>query len=105
KTLLGTLCLFLGCFAVFAGDAKPGKYQIKVKINNLKNDTLFLAYHFGDKQYMKDTITLDDKGMGVFSGKETLPGGFYLIVYPKRSYFEFIVTDAEQNFSIENDTT
>ncbi len=77
-------------------------YEIKVKINNLKDDTMYLAYHFGDKQYMKDTMKLDSKGMGVFKGDEKLPGGFYLIVYPNKNYFEVIVS--EQHFSVENDT-
>lgn len=100
SSFLVILLSILSIFYAFA-DGKNG-YQIKVKINNLPNDTIYLAYHFGDKQYMKDTIRLDAKGMGVFSGDEPLPGGFYLIVYPKKNYFEIIVN--EQNFSIENDT-
>ena len=78
-------------------------HEIKVKINGLKNDTLFLAYHLGDKQYMKDTIRLDSKGQGAFKGSEPLPGGVYLVVFPKKNYFEIVVN--EQFFSIENDTT
>ncbi len=98
---------FIACSLVFLlisnvfADGKSG-YQVKVKISNLPNDTIYLAYHFGDKQYMKDTIRLDSKGIGVFEGSEPLPGGFYLIVYPRKDYFEFIVN--EQSFSIENDT-
>lgn len=103
KYLFTFVCVF-GIIAQAFADGKPA-YQIKVKLNHLKNDTIYLAYHFGDKQYMKDTTVVDDKGMGVFSGKETLPGGFYLIVYPNKSYFEIIVTAGEQSFSIENDTT
>lgn len=94
------IMLLLAAGSVFAA-GKEG-YQIKVKINHLPNDSIFLAYHFGDKQYMKDTVKLDSNGAGVFEGKEALPGGFYLIVYPKKSYFEIIVN--EQFFSIENDT-
>lgn len=102
KKQYGLLCFLM--FIAISGALCAGKegYQIKVKINNLPNDTIYLAYHFGEKQYMKDTARLDGKGMGVFEGKEPLPGGFYLIVYPKKSYFEFIVN--EQFFSIENDT-
>lgn len=101
KKFLGSLLMLLSFSVGILAADKPG-YQIKVKINNLANDTIYLAYHFGDKQYMKDTIRLDSKGMGVFEGKEALPGGFYLIVYPKKSYFEIIIN--EQFFSIENDT-
>jgi len=103
KILSCISCLLFIASAVFA-DTKSG-YNIKVNVANLKNDTIYLAYHFGDKQYMKDTTALDEKGMGAFKGDEALQGGFYLIVYPNKSYFEIIVTAAEQNFSIENDTT
>jgi thiol-disulfide isomerase/thioredoxin len=79
-------------------------YEIKVKINNLKkNDTLFLAYHLGQQKYLRDTAIINDKGLAIFKGKEKLPGGIYLIVLPKKTYFDIIVN--EQFFYIENDTS
>ena len=102
NTRSGILCFLLLLSATYFAQGKDG-YQIKVKIDNLSNDTIFLAYHFGDKQYMKDTVKLDSKGMGVFEGDKALPGGFYLIVYPNKSYFEIIIN--EQFFSVENDTS
>jgi len=102
KKLYSTFSVLVFTFLISISALGKEGYQIKVKINNLPNDTLYLAYHFGEKQYMKDTIKLDSKGMGAFEGKEALPGGFYLVVYPKKSYFEIIVN--EQFFSIENDT-
>lgn len=79
-------------------------YNIKVKINGLSNTPLYLAHHFGDKQYMSDTIQLDANGEGAFKGPEPLPGGLYLVVLPSRTYFEIVIND-DQDFSIENDTT
>ena len=102
KVLLSLMFLFFAFLAAPVGVFAKAGHEIKVKIANLPNDTVYLAYHFGDKQYMKDTVRLDAKGMGVFTGSEPLPGGFYLIVYPNKSYFEFIVN--EQFFAIENDT-
>jgi peroxiredoxin len=53
----------------------------------------------GDKQYIKDTVTLDSKGSGVFSGEETLPQGIYMIVLPGKKYFEVLMS-TDQNFSV-----
>lgn len=82
----------------------PYAYDIEVKLNGLSNVEVYLAYHFGDKQYMKDTTMLDANGVGRFTGEESLPGGIYLVVTPSRNYFEILVNE-DQNFYIENDTT
>lgn len=83
----------------------PGNYNIKVKINGLKNVSLFLADNFGDKQYMRDTCQLDNNGVGVFSGNPKLQRGLYMIVFPEmNAYFELPITE-DQDFSFEGDTS
>lgn len=77
-------------------------YKISIRVKGLQDTTCYLAYHFGDKQYLKDTAKVDSKGLFVFEGKEPLPGGIYLAVLPGKKYFEFIVN--EQQFSLETDT-
>lgn len=79
-------------------------YEIKIIFHNLKDTSVYLGYHFGDKKYVKDTIHLDQRGKGVFSGTEPLPGGVYLLVMPNMRYLEFLVDD-NQKFTIETDTT
>ncbi len=79
------------------GQMKKG-YEIKVNIPDLRDSTVFLAYHLGDKQYVKDTISLDNKGNGVFTGTEDLPQGIYMIVLPGKQYFEILISD-DQYFS------
>jgi peroxiredoxin len=74
-------------------------YDIPVTISGLRDSTIFLAYHMGDKQYIKDTITLDSKGSAVFSGEETLPQGIYMIVLPGKQYFEVLMS-TDQHFSV-----
>jgi thiol-disulfide isomerase/thioredoxin len=74
-------------------------YEISVTIAGIKDSTIFLAYHFGDKQYLKDTLKLDNKGYGVFTGKEKLPQGIYMIVLPGKKYFEILISD-DQQFSM-----
>ncbi|MFN3404545.1 MAG: redoxin domain-containing protein [Cytophagaceae bacterium] len=99
-SIFSVLCLTLLFQYAFAG---PGPaYSIKLKVKGLKDTTCYLAYHFGDKQYLKDTAKVDSKGAFTFEGKEKLPGGIYLVVLPDKRYFEIIVN--EQNFSLETDT-
>ena len=74
------------------GQIKEG-YEITLNISGLKDSTLFLAYHLGDKQYINDTIRLDNNGKAVFSGSVSLPQGIYMIVLPGKQYFEILMSD------------
>lgn len=79
-------------------------YRIEVKIEGLRDTSIYLAYHFGDKKLVKDTIYLDKHGKGVFEGDKKLDGGIYLIALPNMNFFEMIV-DKDQEFSVTTDTT
>jgi len=68
----------------------------------MENSFVSIAFHLGDKQYIKDTISLDETGNGVFSGEESLEQGLYMVVMPDNRYFEVIIPD-EQYFSIESE--
>src|SRR4051812_26851032 len=96
-TLIKSSFLFIMLIA-FSINMKAGGYEIKVHIIGLKDTAVYLGNHFGDKQYVKDTIQLDKDGRGVFKGKDSLPGGIYLIVLPNKTYFEIVVK--EQKFAI-----
>ena len=77
-------------------------HEIKLKIEGLHDTIIYFGNHFGDKQYVSDTIKVDHNGNCVVKGKDTLEGGIYLIVMPNKNYFEIVVND--QKFSIETDT-
>lgn len=94
--------LFISVFSFSLAHAGDG-YNIKGKVKGVKDTLIFLGNYYGDKQYLKDTAKVDGNGNFVFSGNETLPGGIYLVVTPRKSYFELII-DKEQNFSFETDT-
>lgn len=99
---ISTLSLFiLTAFSALAADAG---YKIKVKVNGVKDSACYLAYYFGDKQYLKDTAKADKAGNFTFDGKKTLDGGLYLVVLPKKRFFQIII-DKEQNFYVETDTS
>lgn len=92
--------ILITLFIAAANPLYSSGYNIQVRIGGLQDSTLMLAYHFGNRKYIKDTIQLDSRGTGVFSGDEALPGGIYLVVMPEMNYFELLI-DQEQNFSIE----
>lgn len=81
-----------------SGQTQKG-YEISVNISGLRDSTIFLAYHLGDKQYIKDTVSLDSRGTAVFSGTEELPQGIYMVVLPGRQYFE-VLMPVDQQFSV-----
>ncbi|MEW6467586.1 MAG: thioredoxin-like domain-containing protein [Bacteroidota bacterium] len=98
KTLPLLLCLPL--LLALTGDEG---YNIKIRIKGLKDTVCFFGHYYADKQYVRDTARVDGSGNMVFSGKDALPGGIYLVVLPSKKYFEVII-DKQQHFSMETDT-
>jgi peroxiredoxin len=78
-------------------------YEIKIKINGYKDTVCYLAYHYGDKQYMRDTVDII-KGVATFKGEKVLESGIYMFVLnaKKGEYFEFIVNNEPK---VELETT
>ncbi|HTL80643.1 MAG TPA: thioredoxin-like domain-containing protein [Bacteroidia bacterium] len=83
--------------------AKP-LVDVKVKIHGLTSGDVMLANHYGDKQFLQDTVTADANGFVEFKADTLYPGGIYLVVLPSKKYFEIVMTD-QQVFSVETDTT
>lgn len=100
QRILGLLALLFIVTNTYA----EGGYELKLTIKGVKDEMCQLAYYFGDKQYIKDSARADAKGLVVFKGTETLPGGIYLAVTPSRKYFEMLI-DQEQKFAMETDTS
>lgn len=93
---------FLLLLVTSQGLAQSG-YEINVKVDGFTASEAYLAYYYGDKQYIKDTASVSN-GAFVFEGEEALDGGIYLVVLPpSNSYFELMV-DKDQHFSVETDT-
>jgi len=89
-------CLLLLSTAFCSSGQTHNGYEISVNVSGLSDSTIFLAYHFGDKQYIQDTVVLDSRGNAVFSGQEALPQGIYMIVLPGKQYFEILMSDDQQ---------
>jgi alkyl hydroperoxide reductase subunit AhpC len=79
-------------------------FDISIKIRGLKNENVLLAYHYGDKKYILDSLHLDASGATRITGKRDIPKGVYIIAIPSLSnkYFEILIS--EKKFGIETDT-
>ncbi|MBN8786416.1 MAG: DUF5106 domain-containing protein [Terrimonas sp.] len=98
--------IFFAIFILFqfAGIGQAG-YQIKVTLKPFTKGYLYLGHHFGSKQYIIDSVALNDKSEVTFSGKDKLPGGVYMVIFPaKNGWFEMLI-DKQQHFSVAADTT
>lgn len=97
------LCLVTFSVLLVGFSKAASGYEIKLTIKGVKDTIVHLVYYYGEKNHIKDSARVDSKGHVVFKGDETLPGGVYLALMPKKNYFEMIV-DKEQKFSMETDT-
>lgn len=100
KLTLIVLCLFTSQSLM----AKKG-HEIKITVKGFMEEQAFLAHHYGDKQYIKDTAYFKQGTPIIFKGSEKLKAGIYMVVLPPRNqYFEIIISPDEQHFSLETDT-
>ena len=63
---------FLCSFDVNA-EVSNGGHQISIQLTNYDEPQLFLGYHYGDKQYLQDTVEKNNAGFKIerkFSGSE-----------------------------------
>ncbi len=83
--------------AVFATEG----YHFTIKIDGYQETELLLAYHLGDKQYIRDTVQVDDKGFFHFKGEDPMECGVYLVVLkPDNKYFQLLVNESEQHLTL-----
>ena len=80
-------------------------YRIDVTLKPFHSGYLYLAHHYGKKQILVDSAAIDNNSKAVFTGKTKLPGGIYMIAFPKKDGWFEIVIDKEQNFSIVGDSS
>ncbi len=98
--LIFSFLLLCISFSMFAKDG----YEIKVKLENYTEKQLVLGYHFGEKQYIKDSAMVDDKGFFTFKGDKNLEGGMYLIItMPEKQFFQILVSKDDQHFTVTTD--
>ncbi len=98
--LFSFLAILVPIAATANGTPEEG-YRIEVQLQGFSEEELYLAYYYGDKQFIKDTARAEDGEVFVFEGEEALPGGLYLIVLPPdNNYFQLLIDKEEQHFSL-----
>lgn len=80
-------------------------YSIDAQIKPFKQGFLFLAYHFGNKQFLLDSAKIGPDGHAVFSGTKKLMGGVYMIVFPAKNGWVECMIDGQQKFAVSADTS
>lgn len=85
------------------GKSNSLKFEIKGKINGLKDPEVYLSHYFGsNQQVIKDTALVDAEGNFVFKGTEELPKGLYFINFSKNKIIDFVI--GQSFFSFQTDT-
>ena len=79
-------------------------YAIDAQIKPFKQGFLFLAYHFGSKQFLLDSARIGANGHAVFTGNKKLLGGVYMIVFPEKNGWIECMIDGQQKFAVTADT-
>ncbi len=91
SSLLLLTALSLSTLRLAAADT----HEYSFSFANCQDSMALLAYHYGDKQYIADTLQISADGKALAKGDSVLPSGLYMIVFPGRGneYFEFIVSE------------
>ena len=105
------LLLYLSTFslAILTAPAQPVRaqdaYEIRARIRPFDKGHLYLAHHFGKKQYLVDSALIGPDGVAVFKGKDRLLGGVYMIAFPEKNGWIECLVDRQQRFAVEADTS
>lgn len=80
-------------------------FNIQFKVKGIENQDAILAYNYGDKKFIADTIRFDQTGTALIKGKKSYEDGTYLLAFPSLNLasFEFIIR--ETNFQLSTDTS
>ena len=101
KNIIKIIIAIILSTTAFKTNAQQG-YKIDVTVKGWQDTTLILGHYFNKKMLVNDTILIDSKGKGTFTGDKALPGGVYIIYMPDKKYFDIIIDD-EQHFSVSVD--
>jgi hypothetical protein len=98
------ITLFIFSISKFT-QAESKNFDITIKVEGIKNDYGILAYYYGDKKFVRDTLRFNEKSIAEIKGEKDIKPGVYLVVFPTNNskYFEFIIN--ETSFQIETDTS
>lgn len=94
---------FLPVFILISFQTIAQNYEIKVELKAAANQKVSLANYYISNIYAKDTVLLDNNGVGVFKADSLLPQGLYKIYLDDKNHFDFLL-GADQQFTLTNST-
>jgi len=75
--------------------------KIAVELPSAAGRDILLAHYQTSRVLVNDTITLNEKGKGIFESDTLYPQGLYKIYYTNEQHFDFLLS-ADQHFTICN---
>ncbi len=92
--------LFLFFIIMNYGVKAQSGYNIKFRINGLKDTTCLVAYYYSNGTYIKDTLKVDGSGRCDYKAPADLPKGLYVLVITDKIFFDFVINN-DHKFSME----
>ena len=92
KKILFTFCLLS---IYFTHQASDRNFDIQITVDGIKNEEAVLAYNYGEKKFIADTLFFNEKGVTKIQGPKSYADGTYLLVFPAHDMqsFEFVLRE------------
>jgi thiol-disulfide isomerase/thioredoxin len=94
--------IFFSLFLLLFVSEGKAQYRIELSVPQSAKDTLLFGHYFRTTLILKDSFYMDEKGVGIIQGEESLPGGLYTIYFPSGKRIDLLM-DKDQEFSISSD--
>lgn len=101
KKFLTLFSITLFSISIFSAEKN---YNISITVKGAENKLGILAYYYGEKRLVKDSLFFDAKGTATIKGKKEIPSGVYLVAFPSLQYRSFDIILNEPTFSLMTDT-
>ena len=97
--------LFLSIILLLSiGHFSNAQVDITFKVKGISDTTCLLAYRFGSRVFVKDSIVFNNKGVGNLNRDKLYGSGVYMMVLPdKQDFIEFLM-GSDQEFVLSTDT-
>lgn len=92
--------MFVFALPIFASGQS---LKIDLELRSAAGKEVYLASHYFDNIYAKDSVRLDENGRGFFSSDSLLPQGLYKIYMDEKNHFDLLL-GADQQFSLKNES-
>lgn len=80
-------------------------FNIQILVKGMENKDGILAYSYGDKKFIADTLHFNEKGVAKIIGKKDYEDGIYLVAFPSLDLASFDFIIRETNFQIFTDAS